>query len=96
MLLYDVSYLAYTQTVDVPLSQAGDILSNLWMVCCSTELGRLVTPFLYSVLCLYKLFFLGNPMKHIQKFPILHHLHFRLILPNFSKLQRRTLRRGPV
>ncbi|KAJ3502342.1 hypothetical protein NLJ89_g8932 [Agrocybe chaxingu] len=40
MLLYDVSYLAYTQSVDVPLSQAGDVLSNLWMVCCSTELGR--------------------------------------------------------
>ncbi|KIM35826.1 hypothetical protein M413DRAFT_325441 [Hebeloma cylindrosporum] len=40
MLLYDVSYLAYTQTVDVPLSQAGDVLSNLWMVCCSAELGR--------------------------------------------------------
>jgi len=40
MLLYDVSYLAYTQTVEVPLSQAGDVLSNLWMVCCSSELGR--------------------------------------------------------
>jgi hypothetical protein len=40
MLLYDVSYLAHTQTVDVPLSQAGDVLSNLWMVCCSAELGR--------------------------------------------------------
>jgi len=40
MLLYDVSYLAYTQNVEVPLSQAGDVLSNLWMVCCSSELGR--------------------------------------------------------
>ncbi|KDR76709.1 hypothetical protein GALMADRAFT_225653 [Galerina marginata CBS 339.88] len=40
MLLYDVSYLANTQSVDVPLSQAGDVLSNLWMVCCSSELGR--------------------------------------------------------
>jgi len=40
MLLYDVSYLAYTQSVEVPLSQAGDVLSNLWMVCCSAELGR--------------------------------------------------------
>jgi len=40
MLLYDVSYLAYTQTIDVPLSQAGDVLSNLWTVCCSSELGR--------------------------------------------------------
>lgn len=57
MLLYDVSYLAYTQTVDVPLSQAGDVLSNLWMVCCSAELGRLVPPCLDHVLCLFKLFF---------------------------------------
>ncbi|PPQ83197.1 hypothetical protein CVT25_004255 [Psilocybe cyanescens] len=40
MLLYNVSYLAFTQNVDVPLSQAGDVLSNLWMVCCSAELGR--------------------------------------------------------
>ena len=40
MLLYDVSYLAHTQNVDVPLSQAGDVLSNLWSVCCSAELGR--------------------------------------------------------
>jgi hypothetical protein len=42
MLLYDISYLAYTQNVEVPLSQAGDVLSNLWMVCCSSELGRYV------------------------------------------------------
>ena len=40
MLLYDVSYFDYTQTVDVPLSQAGDVLSNFWMVCCSAELGQ--------------------------------------------------------
>ncbi|KXN87803.1 hypothetical protein AN958_08119 [Leucoagaricus sp. SymC.cos] len=40
MLLYDVSYLAWTQNVEVPLSQAGDVLSNLWSVCCSSELGR--------------------------------------------------------
>lgn len=40
MLLYNVSYLAYTQSVDVPLNQAGDVLSNLWSVCCSSELGR--------------------------------------------------------
>jgi hypothetical protein len=40
MLLYDVSYLANTQNVEVPLSQTGDVLSNLWMVCCSSELGR--------------------------------------------------------
>jgi hypothetical protein len=42
MLLYNVCYLAYTQSVDIPLSQAGDALSNLWAVCCSTDLGRLV------------------------------------------------------
>ncbi|KAG6860272.1 hypothetical protein C0995_013449 [Termitomyces sp. Mi166 len=30
MLLYNVCYLAYTQNVDVPLAQAGDVLSNLW------------------------------------------------------------------
>ncbi|KAF9456422.1 UV radiation resistance protein and autophagy-related subunit 14-domain-containing protein [Collybia nuda] len=40
MLLYNVCYLAYTQSVEVPLSQAGDVLSNLWSVCCSSELGR--------------------------------------------------------
>lgn len=42
MLLYNVCYLAYTQAVEIPLSQAGDVLSNLWSVCCSTELGRSV------------------------------------------------------
>jgi hypothetical protein len=48
MLLYNVCYLAYTQAVEIPLSQAGDVLSNLWSVCCSTELGRSahVSPFL--------------------------------------------------
>ncbi|KAI0058508.1 hypothetical protein BV25DRAFT_1840905 [Artomyces pyxidatus] len=40
MLLYDVCYLAHTQSVEIPLSQAGDVLSNLWAVCCSAELGR--------------------------------------------------------
>ncbi|KAL0957850.1 hypothetical protein HGRIS_000034 [Hohenbuehelia grisea] len=40
MLLYNVCYLAFTQGVDVPLNQAGDILSNLWTVCCSPDLGR--------------------------------------------------------
>ena len=40
MLLYNVCYLAYTQAVEIPLSQAGDVLSNLWSVCCSAELGR--------------------------------------------------------
>ncbi|KII91388.1 hypothetical protein PLICRDRAFT_38138 [Plicaturopsis crispa FD-325 SS-3] len=40
MLLYNVCYLAHTQSVEVPLSQAGDVLSNLWAVCCSPDLGR--------------------------------------------------------
>ncbi|KAF5345787.1 hypothetical protein D9758_011903 [Tetrapyrgos nigripes] len=40
MLIYNVSYLAYTQNVDIPLAQAGDVLGNLWAVCCSPELGR--------------------------------------------------------
>ncbi|TRM62277.1 UV radiation resistance protein and autophagy-related subunit 14-domain-containing protein [Schizophyllum amplum] len=40
MLLYDVVYLAHTQNVAVPLNQAGDMLSNLWSICCSGELGR--------------------------------------------------------
>ncbi len=40
MLIYNVTYLAFTQSVDIPLSQAGDVLSNLWRVCCSTELGK--------------------------------------------------------
>ncbi|KIJ63013.1 hypothetical protein HYDPIDRAFT_134706 [Hydnomerulius pinastri MD-312] len=40
MLLYNVCYLAHTQSVEIPLSQAGDALGNLWAVCCSGELGR--------------------------------------------------------
>ncbi|KAJ7620275.1 UV radiation resistance protein and autophagy-related subunit 14-domain-containing protein [Roridomyces roridus] len=40
MLLYNVLYLAHTQGIAIPLAQAGDVLSNLWAVCCSAELGR--------------------------------------------------------
>ncbi|KAI0646695.1 UV radiation resistance protein and autophagy-related subunit 14-domain-containing protein [Trametes meyenii] len=40
MLLYDVCYLAHTQSVEIPLAQAGDALGNLWAVCCASELGR--------------------------------------------------------
>jgi hypothetical protein len=54
MLLYNVSYLAYTQSVDVPLNQVGDVLSNLWSVCCSTELGRQAF-FPSSLLAMYPL-----------------------------------------
>ncbi|KAL1682535.1 UV radiation resistance protein/autophagy-related protein 14 [Schizophyllum commune] len=40
MLLYNVVYLAHTQNVAVPLNQAGDVLSNLWSICCSVDLGK--------------------------------------------------------
>ncbi|KAG5640751.1 hypothetical protein DXG03_007315 [Asterophora parasitica] len=40
MVLYNVCYLAHTQNVEVPLAQAGEVLSNLWSVCCSADLGR--------------------------------------------------------
>lgn len=40
MLIYNVTYLAFTQNVDIQLSHAGDVLSNLWRVCCSIELGK--------------------------------------------------------
>lgn len=33
MLAYNVCYLAYTQTVSIPLSQSGNILANLWTLC---------------------------------------------------------------
>lgn len=42
MLLYNVCYLAHTQNVEVPLAQAGEVLSNLWAVCCSPDLGKCV------------------------------------------------------
>jgi hypothetical protein len=44
MLLYNVCYLAYTQAVEIPLSQAGDVLLNLCAVCCSADLGRSAFP----------------------------------------------------
>ncbi|KAF7306407.1 hypothetical protein MIND_00431900 [Mycena indigotica] len=40
MLLFDVLYLAHTQGLAIPLAQAGDVLSNLWAICCAAELGR--------------------------------------------------------
>ena len=33
MLAYNVCYLAYTQTISIPLAQSGNILANLWRVC---------------------------------------------------------------
>ncbi|KZS92382.1 hypothetical protein SISNIDRAFT_412745 [Sistotremastrum niveocremeum HHB9708] len=40
MLLYNVAYLAHTQGIEVTLAQSGEVLRNLWAVCCSTELGK--------------------------------------------------------
>ncbi|KAI0071484.1 hypothetical protein K474DRAFT_1652488 [Panus rudis PR-1116 ss-1] len=40
MFLYNILYLAHTQSISIPLAQAGEILPNLWAVCCSTDLGR--------------------------------------------------------
>lgn len=41
MLAYNVCYLAYTQAVSIPLSQAGNILANLWIVCSEDKsIGR--------------------------------------------------------
>ncbi|KAF7319814.1 Triacylglycerol lipase [Mycena kentingensis (nom. inval.)] len=40
MLLFNVLYLAHTQGVSIPLAQAGDVLSNLWAICCAAELGK--------------------------------------------------------
>lgn len=40
MLLFDVAYLAWTQGVEIPLAQTGEILRNLWAICCSAELGK--------------------------------------------------------
>lgn len=41
MLLYSVAYLAHTQSADIPLASAaaGEVLRNLWDICCSAELG---------------------------------------------------------
>jgi hypothetical protein len=33
MLAYNICYLAYTQTISIPLSQAGNVLANLWTLC---------------------------------------------------------------
>jgi len=33
MLAYNVCYLAYTQSISIPLSQSGNILANLWTLC---------------------------------------------------------------
>jgi hypothetical protein len=41
MLAYNVCYLAYTQTISIPQSQAGNILANLWTLCSDDKtIGR--------------------------------------------------------
>lgn len=41
MLAYNVCYLAYTQTISIPLTQSGNILANLWTVCFNDKtIGR--------------------------------------------------------
>ncbi|KAH8831549.1 UV radiation resistance protein/autophagy-related protein 14 [Flagelloscypha sp. PMI_526] len=47
MLIYNVSYLGYTQNIDITLSQAGDVLSNLWSICCSNTHTPRNTHLLY-------------------------------------------------
>lgn len=40
MLIYNTIYLCHTQSLSIGLSQSGDILQNLWALCCASELGR--------------------------------------------------------
>ncbi|KAF8576885.1 hypothetical protein K439DRAFT_1640144 [Ramaria rubella] len=40
MLLYNTIWLCHTQSLQIPLSQSGDVLRNLWELCCTLELGR--------------------------------------------------------
>ncbi|KAG2022263.1 hypothetical protein CC2G_000033 [Coprinopsis cinerea AmutBmut pab1-1] len=37
MLIYNVLYLGHTQGVEIPLHACGEVLSNLWRVCCAGE-----------------------------------------------------------
>ena len=72
MLLYNVCYLTYTQAIEVPLSQAGDVLSNLWAVCCSAELGRSVASLLF-LSC--NLLVVIDPVVLTKHTHCSHHLH---------------------
>ncbi|KIJ55025.1 hypothetical protein M422DRAFT_24884 [Sphaerobolus stellatus SS14] len=40
MLIYNIIYLCHTQSLSIPLSQSGEILRNLWELCCCPQLGR--------------------------------------------------------
>ena len=93
MLLYNVCYLAHTQSVEIPLSQAGDALGNLWAVCCSGELGRYVI-----VVFVPHRFFLISSISAARTKPrrVYHHrrrLRFHSILHRSFK-RRRQVRQG--
>ena len=94
MLLYNICYLTHTQSVEIPLSQAGDALGNLWAVCCSGELGQCVVYHLI-VFCLY-LTFLSLAVVHTKQhrvYHLQHPLHFHLTLHRSFK-QRLQVRQG--
>ncbi|GJJ15815.1 hypothetical protein Clacol_010093 [Clathrus columnatus] len=40
MLLYNTLYLCHTQSLNIPLSQSGEILRNLMNLCCALEVGQ--------------------------------------------------------
>lgn len=41
MLMFNVAYLAHTQGLEIGLAQAGEILRNIWAVCCAPGVGRM-------------------------------------------------------
>ena len=86
MLLYNVCYLAYTQGIEIPLSQAGDVLSNLWSVCCSAELGRSVESPPSVSGHSFVLIDAAAPIKHIHYFRRLHRRASHSTLHNYSRL----------
>ena len=85
MLLYNVCYLAYTQAIEIPLSQSGDVLSNLWSVCCSAELGRSVDSLLFLASGLLVVIDVVVPIKHTHCFQHLHHPASPSTLHNYSR-----------
>jgi hypothetical protein len=92
MLLYNVCYLAYTQAIEIPLSQAGDVLSNLWSVCCSVELGRSVDSSL-SIASDSFVIHAVVLIKHTHYFHHPHHPASHSTLHNYSKPLLPPLRR---
>lgn len=96
MLLYNVCYLAHTQSVEIPLSQAGDALGNLWAVCCSGELGRCVDSCLFRRSCFHPHLYFGSVsvvrMKRRRVYHLRRPLRFHLILHRSFKRRRRVQR----